>query len=224
MRHRSDRRAADAHGRPGGCGRGPGVRGGGEGRARASSGRSTSCRCSWTTRWVGGCACRGVPCACKGCQYACRGVEGGSGPAFASLSTLSTAPTHPVTHTHTPAAPTQPVTHPHTCCPHSPRHPPTHLPPLTPSPTHTPAAPTHPVTHPHTCCPHSPRHPPASCSLITAHEDPSHERLAPPPHSPHAPSLQLMKIQAMNASPFVKPFKEEATKWEATLTFLQVGV
>jgi dynein heavy chain len=33
----------------------------------------------------------------------------------------------------------------------------------------------------------------------------------------------LMKIQAMNASPFVKPFREEATKWEATLMCLQVG-
>lgn len=33
---------------------------------------------------------------------------------------------------------------------------------------------------------------------------------------------QLMKVQAMNASPFVKPFKAESTAWEATLQFLQV--
>jgi hypothetical protein len=34
---------------------------------------------------------------------------------------------------------------------------------------------------------------------------------------------QLMKVQAMNASPFVKPFKAETVEWEATLQFLQVG-
>ncbi|GAX74205.1 hypothetical protein CEUSTIGMA_g1654.t1 [Chlamydomonas eustigma] len=32
---------------------------------------------------------------------------------------------------------------------------------------------------------------------------------------------QIVKIQAMNASPFVKPFKERATAWEATLQTLQ---
>lgn len=35
---------------------------------------------------------------------------------------------------------------------------------------------------------------------------------------------QLMKVGAMNASPFVKPFKEESHEWEATLRLLQVGV
>ncbi len=34
---------------------------------------------------------------------------------------------------------------------------------------------------------------------------------------------QIVKIQAMNASPFVKPFKERAGSWEATLQNLQVG-
>lgn len=34
---------------------------------------------------------------------------------------------------------------------------------------------------------------------------------------------QIVKIQAMNASPFVKPFKERAAAWEATLQNLQVG-
>lgn len=34
---------------------------------------------------------------------------------------------------------------------------------------------------------------------------------------------QLMKVQAMNASPFVKPFREEAEAWQATLEGLQVG-
>lgn len=33
---------------------------------------------------------------------------------------------------------------------------------------------------------------------------------------------QLMKIQAMNASPFVKPFKERAMEWEKTMFNLQV--
>lgn len=33
---------------------------------------------------------------------------------------------------------------------------------------------------------------------------------------------QLMKVQAMNASPFVKPFKQESAEWERTLQFLQV--
>jgi dynein heavy chain len=33
---------------------------------------------------------------------------------------------------------------------------------------------------------------------------------------------QLMKVQAMNASPFVKPFRAETVEWEATLQFLQV--
>jgi dynein heavy chain len=35
---------------------------------------------------------------------------------------------------------------------------------------------------------------------------------------------QLMKVQAMNASPFVKPFRAETVEWEATLQFLQVSV
>lgn len=30
-----------------------------------------------------------------------------------------------------------------------------------------------------------------------------------------------MKIQAINASPFVKPFRQEATAWEASLSALQ---
>lgn len=34
---------------------------------------------------------------------------------------------------------------------------------------------------------------------------------------------QIVKVQAMNASPFVKPFKERATTWEATLQTLQVN-
>jgi dynein heavy chain len=33
---------------------------------------------------------------------------------------------------------------------------------------------------------------------------------------------QIMKVQAMNASPFVKPFRTESTAWEATLMWLQV--
>lgn len=33
---------------------------------------------------------------------------------------------------------------------------------------------------------------------------------------------QIVKIQAMNASPFVKPFKERASNWEQTLQTLQV--
>jgi dynein heavy chain, axonemal len=33
---------------------------------------------------------------------------------------------------------------------------------------------------------------------------------------------QIVKIQAMNASPFVKPFKERASQWELTLQTLQV--
>lgn len=33
---------------------------------------------------------------------------------------------------------------------------------------------------------------------------------------------QIVKIQAMNASPFVKPFKERASNWEQTLQNLQV--
>ena len=33
---------------------------------------------------------------------------------------------------------------------------------------------------------------------------------------------QIVKIQAMNASPFVKPFKERASAWESTLQNLQV--
>ena len=33
---------------------------------------------------------------------------------------------------------------------------------------------------------------------------------------------QLMKIQAMNASPYVKPFQERAKDWEKTLSNLQV--
>jgi hypothetical protein len=33
---------------------------------------------------------------------------------------------------------------------------------------------------------------------------------------------QLMKVQAMNASPFVKAFKEDTVLWEKTLTALQV--
>eukprot|EP00798_Chlamydomonas_sp_ICE-L_P024707 gene24707-10345_t len=32
---------------------------------------------------------------------------------------------------------------------------------------------------------------------------------------------QCMKILAMNSSPYVKPFREEATKWEQTLSYLQ---
>ena len=35
---------------------------------------------------------------------------------------------------------------------------------------------------------------------------------------------QIVKIQAMNASPFVKPFKDRAENWEQTLQTLQVGV
>ena len=35
---------------------------------------------------------------------------------------------------------------------------------------------------------------------------------------------QLMKIQAMNASPYVKPFQERAKDWEKTLSNLQVGL
>lgn len=33
---------------------------------------------------------------------------------------------------------------------------------------------------------------------------------------------QIVKIQAMNASPFVKPFKDRAATWEQTLQTLQV--
>ncbi len=33
---------------------------------------------------------------------------------------------------------------------------------------------------------------------------------------------QIVKIQAMNASPFIKPFKERASKWETLLQTLQV--
>jgi hypothetical protein len=33
---------------------------------------------------------------------------------------------------------------------------------------------------------------------------------------------QLMKVGAMNASPFVKPFKKESYEWEAMLRLLQV--
>lgn len=35
---------------------------------------------------------------------------------------------------------------------------------------------------------------------------------------------QLMKVGAMNASPFVKPFKKESHEWEAMLRLLQVCV
>jgi dynein heavy chain len=35
---------------------------------------------------------------------------------------------------------------------------------------------------------------------------------------------QLMKVGAMNASPFVKPFKKESHDWEVTLRLLQVRV
>ena len=34
---------------------------------------------------------------------------------------------------------------------------------------------------------------------------------------------QIVKIQAMNASPFVKPFKDKAANWEQMLQTLQVG-
>lgn len=34
---------------------------------------------------------------------------------------------------------------------------------------------------------------------------------------------QIVKIQAMNASPFVKPFKDRAATWEQTLQTLQVN-
>lgn len=33
---------------------------------------------------------------------------------------------------------------------------------------------------------------------------------------------QIVKIQAMNASPFVEPFKDRASLWEQTLQTLQV--
>jgi hypothetical protein len=33
---------------------------------------------------------------------------------------------------------------------------------------------------------------------------------------------QIVKIQAMNGSPFVKPFKDRSVDWEATLQNLQV--
>ena len=35
---------------------------------------------------------------------------------------------------------------------------------------------------------------------------------------------QIVKIQAMNASPFVKPFKERASNWETILQTLQVSL
>lgn len=34
---------------------------------------------------------------------------------------------------------------------------------------------------------------------------------------------QVVKIQAMNASPFIKPFQERAAGWEKTLRTLQVS-
>jgi dynein heavy chain len=35
---------------------------------------------------------------------------------------------------------------------------------------------------------------------------------------------QIVKIQAMNSSPFIKPFKDRATTWETMLQTLQVSV
>jgi dynein heavy chain len=34
---------------------------------------------------------------------------------------------------------------------------------------------------------------------------------------------QIVKIQSMRASPFIKPFEQTATTWEETLQTLQVG-